>query len=72
MIPNLNPDLDRTNADTYIDGLITELDKLYQALYRDSSTSAKAQADLVKQLTNYVKVTQVYPNKPRGEEEPPK
>jgi hypothetical protein len=72
MIPDLRPDLDRTNVDTYINGLITELDKLYIALSRDNALESKAQADITKQLVNYVRVTQVYPDKPRGTVEPPK
>ena len=68
MITDLNPDLDRTSVDAYINGLKGELDKLYLSLYRDSSLSSQAQATMVKQLLNYVRVTQVYPNKPRGED----
>jgi hypothetical protein len=70
MITDLNPDLDRTSAGTYINGLVTELDKLYLSLSRDSALSSTAQADIVKQLRDYVRVTQLYPETPPREEPP--
>ena len=72
MITDLRPDLDRTSVDAYINGLTAELDKLYVTLSRQGSLEAQSQATLTKQLRDYVRVTQVYPNKPRGEEIPPR
>lgn len=65
----LNPNLDRSSVNAYINGLSAQIDKLYLSLYRDSSLEGQAQADVVKQLYNYVKVTQYYPEK---EEIPPR
>lgn len=71
MITDLRPDLDRSSVNSYINGLIAELDKLETALLRDSKLESLAQAELTKQLKNYIKVTQIYPEKP-NEEIPPR
>lgn len=70
MITDLNPDIDRTSVGTYINGLVVELDKLYIALSRDTALGSQAQAKVVKQLQDYVRVTQVYPDKATPEEPP--
>lgn len=71
MITDLRPDLDRTSVDAYINGLTTELDKLYLSLERDSSLESRSQAKMIKKLRDYVRVTQVYPDKPRVDTEVP-
>lgn len=63
MITDLNPELDRTSAGTYINGLKTELDKLYISLLRDQGVASQAKAEIVKQIKDYVAVTQIYPDK---------
>jgi hypothetical protein len=70
MITDLRPDISRASVDEYIDGLKVELDKLYISLQRNTSLGAQEQAKIVWQIREYVRVTQVYPNKPRGEEPP--
>lgn len=63
MITDLRPDLDKTSVGTYINGLIAELDKLYLSLERDTAIGSQAKAELARQLRDYVRVTQVYPDK---------
>lgn len=76
MITDLRYDLDKSSVDAYINSFMTELDKLYVTLSRDSSLESQAQADITKKLKDYVRVTQLYPDKPeeeippRGEEDP--
>lgn len=68
MITDLNPEIDKTSVGTYINGLVVELDKLYIALLRDTALGSQSKAEVVKQLRDYVRVTQVFPDKPIREE----
>lgn len=71
MITDLNPQLDRSSVEAYSNGLVAEFDKLYLSLYRDSRLESRAQAELAKQLRDYIRVTQVYPEVPPKDEEIP-
>ena len=72
MITDLNPGIDKTNVDSYMNGLIVEFDKLHVSLIRDTALGSQEKAKIVRELRDYIRLTQVYPDRLPIDEIPPK